>query len=85
METGSSWLDAMTPDERVRAKKYVDNWKVVGPVLEELRRKELKNVDTYKFVQQLSGSFDFSLPPYRPEPTSGLIQQQAWFKQFKRD
>lgn len=74
----------MTPDERALAKKYVDTWKVTGPILERLRREELKKVDTFKSVQALSGSFDFSVPPFRPHPTSGLIEQQAWFKKDKR-
>ena len=85
MEKPTSWLDKMTPEERASAKKYVDTWKVAGPILEKLRREELKKVDTYSSVQSLSGSFDFSVPPFCPKPTSGLIEQQAWFKKIKGD
>ncbi|MDQ6630978.1 MAG: hypothetical protein M3Y82_04370 [Verrucomicrobiota bacterium] len=85
METTESWLDRMTSKERALAKKYVDTWKVTGPILDRLRREELKNVDTFKSVQALSGSFDFSIAPYRPQATSGLVEQQAWFKKIKSD
>jgi len=75
----------MPLDQLALAKKYVATWKKTGPILEQLRREELRRVDTYESVQNLSGSFDFSVDPYRPLPTSGLVEQQAWFKKLKRD
>ncbi len=85
MKSVESSLDGMSPEELALAKKYVATWKTTGPILERLRREELKNVDTYQSVQSLSGTFDFSVAPYRPLPSSGLVEQQAWFKKILRD
>ena len=74
----------MTPEELVLAKKWAETWKTAGPLLEKIRRDEIRKLDTFKTISHLLGPVDFSREPFVPKPTSGLIEQQAWFKKFRR-
>ena len=74
----------MTPEELVLAKKWAEIWKTAGPLLEKIRRDEIRKLDTFKTISHLLGPVDFSREPFVPKSTSGLIEQQAWFKKFRR-
>jgi hypothetical protein len=50
--------------------------------LERIRRKEIRELDTYKTISLLCGSADYTKPPYAPKPWSGLIEQQRLFKKL---
>jgi hypothetical protein len=73
----------MSPEELAGLKKWVETWKTTGPILERLRREELRKLDTFQAISNLLGTVDFTQEPFRPQPTSGLVQQQAWFKKFR--
>jgi hypothetical protein len=73
-----------TPEELALMKKWVETWKTTGPILERIRREELRNLNTFQAISNLLGTIDFTQEPFRPKPTSGLIEQQAWFKKLKR-
>ena len=75
----------MTVEEHAQMKRWVDTWKETGPLMEKLRREELRAMDQLQAIRLLCGSFDFSKPPFRPEPTSGFIQQQALLKRMRRE
>ena len=65
------------PDDSELLRKWVDTWRRAEPELERIYRAELQAVDTREAVRQIFGAH---LPPLPPaEPTSGLIEQQAWF------
>jgi hypothetical protein len=70
--------------EVVQLGQWVENWKTTGPLLEKIRREEIRKMDTYQTLSNLLGPIDYTQEPFRPGPTSGLVQQQAWFKKLKR-
>ena len=76
----SSNLDNWTPEERALARKWMETWKLAAVDLERIRRKEIRELDTYKTIELLCTSRDYTKPPYEPKPWSGLIEQQRWFK-----
>jgi hypothetical protein len=78
----NSSLESWTVEQIDAGKKWVEAWKNAGPELERIRREELRNVDTTKAIALLCGPADYNLPPRAPHPTSGLIEQQRWFKKF---
>jgi len=47
--------------------------------LERIKRKEIRELDTYKTIALLCGTADYTKPPYAPKPWSGLIEQQRLF------
>jgi hypothetical protein len=48
--------------------------------MERLRRDELRRLDPQRAIAHLCGPADYKLPPRAPKPSSGLIEQQRWFK-----
>ena len=76
----SSALAGWTPEEIALGKRWVETWRLAGEDLERIKRKEIRELDTYKTIQLLCGSADYTKPPYAPKPWSGLIEQQRWFK-----
>jgi hypothetical protein len=76
----SSALADWTPEQIALGKRWVETWRLAGEDLERIRRKEIRELDTYKTILLLCGSADYTQPPYAPKPWSGLIEQQRWFK-----
>jgi len=76
----SSALADWTPEQIALGKRWVETWRLAGEDLERLRRKEIRELDTYKTIALLCGSADYTKPPYAPKPWSGLVEQQQWFK-----
>ena len=64
------------PDEILR-RRWVETWQNAGEELECLRRAEIESVDTQEAVRQIFGGDGPTVPA--SSPTSGLVEQQAWF------
>jgi hypothetical protein len=47
--------------------------------LERMRRKEIRELDTYGAIARLCGPADYTRSPRAPRPFSGLVEQQRWF------
>jgi hypothetical protein len=61
-------------------KRWVETWREAGPELERIRRDELRNLDGERALALLTGPADYTVAPRAPKPTSGLVEQQYWFK-----
>jgi hypothetical protein len=79
MKSEKSSLSDWTPEQIEQGKRWVQAWQKAGPLLEELRRKELRNLDPERAIAPLCGPADYHVPPRAPKPTSGLVEQQRWF------
>lgn len=84
MSPGTSNLANWTPEEIEITKKWVETWRKAGPILEKIRREEIRNLDAFKTISLLCGTADYTVPPRAPKPTSGLIEQQFWFMKVAR-
>jgi len=80
MNDQPSALADWTPEQIALGKRWVETWQLAAADLERMRRKEIRELDTYKAIHLLCGSADYTHPPYAPEPWSGLVEQQRWFK-----
>jgi hypothetical protein len=65
-----------SPDNSL-LRRWVETWRRAGEDLQSLRRAEIESIDTREAVRQIFGSHGLALPT--PPPTSGLVEQQAWF------
>ena len=63
-------------------RRWVDTWRRAGVQLESIRRAEIESADTQEAVRQIFGSLDRANSELGP-PTSGLIDQQAWFARLR--
>ena len=79
MNEEPSALANWTPEQIALGRRWVETWKLAGPDLERIRRKENRELDTYQTIALLCGPADYTRPPRAPKPTSGLIEQQRWF------
>jgi hypothetical protein len=50
----------------------------------ELRRAELPLVDTEEAIASFDGLFEDAIANCPPRPTSGLVEQQAWFAKARK-
>ena len=63
----SSALADWTPEQLALGKRWVETWKLAAEDLERIRRKEIRELDTYKSISLLCGSADYTRPPYAPK------------------
>ena len=76
----SSALSNWTPEQVALGKRWAETWRLAAEDLERIRRKEIRELDTYKTIRLLCRPADYTQPPYAPKPWSGLVEQQRWFK-----
>ena len=80
MKSGEpSALSDWTPEQIAQGKRWVQTWTEAGKVLEQLRLKETRELDTYRTISLLCGPAVYTAAPRAPKPYSGLIEQQKWF------
>ena len=83
MNHDSSAFSDWTPEQIADGRRWVQAWKEAGPELERIRREELRRLDTQvvsqRTIELLCGPADYEVPPRKPQPTSGLVEQQRLF------
>ena len=83
MNDGTSALDSWTPEQVSLGRRWVKTWKLAGSDLERIRRKEIRELDTYRTIAMLCGPADYTRAPRAPKPFSGLVKQQRWFMKLR--
>jgi hypothetical protein len=81
---GPSALSSWTPEQIAVGRRWTAAWKAAAPVLEQVRRAELRRVDPYQAITLLCGPADYRVAPRAPKATSGLVEQQRWFQKARR-
>ena len=76
----ASNLTNWTPEQIALGKRWVETWQRAAAELETIKRKEIRELDSYQSIAQLCGPRDYTTAPYAPKPWSGLVELQRWFK-----
>jgi hypothetical protein len=84
MGTEPSSLKDWSPAEVALGRLWVRAWREAGAEMERLRRKELRDLDGERAIALLCGPADYRTAPREARPTSGLVEQQAWFQKARR-
>ncbi|MBE7502148.1 MAG: hypothetical protein HS113_17990 [Verrucomicrobiales bacterium] len=84
MNSSSSSLADWTPAEIALGRRWVNAWQEAAVALERVRRRELRAVDPERAIALLCGPADYHTPPRSARPTSGLVEQQRWFRRAPR-
>ena len=74
----------MTPAPGLDLKQWVTNWRNAGTKLEQLRREDLRNLDTVAAVTALSEAFELAVANEPARLSSGLVEQQRLFATMRR-
>ena len=71
-------------DIKEQYRLYLERWEVAGPMMEEVRRRELQEMDAEKVIADLGPVIDWALANFPPRETSGLAEQQKIFMEYAR-
>jgi hypothetical protein len=64
--------------------EWLQAWRRAGAKMASLREESLRSVSTPQALQNLSGAFESARLQHSPQPSSGLVEQQAWFARWRR-
>ena len=76
------WMPLMNRQEK--EKLWVHAWQTAAPLLDKLRRQEIRHADTTNAILQLEHAFQSALLHHPPQSTSGLVEQQKYFARCRR-
>ena len=75
-------MNKQTPD-REMLRQWVERWKVAGEALERIKRRERRGYDVERDFPAIDAMLQWAYEHRRPRPTSGLIEQQRLFMQWR--
>lgn len=70
--------------EQAQLERWVATWGEAGPALERQKRAELEQLETPTALSQLAAAFELALERVALSDTSGLVEQQRYFRQIPR-
>jgi hypothetical protein len=76
--------DTRIMDERELMRRWVEAWKEAGPVLDAIRRQEIRQDDNLKVLALLECAFNQVVREMPLRPSSGLVEMQSWFAKLGR-
>jgi len=65
------------------ARQWVETWRTAGPILDQIRAREMRALSRSQAIEALSGFTTYARLHYPPKPTSGLVEQQRWFQRAR--
>jgi hypothetical protein len=71
-------------DEREAIRRWVEAWKLAGPELEAIRRKEIEKINVHESLAALEAVFNYTLQTLPPRQSSGLVEMQDWLAKLRR-
>jgi hypothetical protein len=74
----------MSEEEKAQTRAWIKNWQELGPILEEMKRDSLKRVNTADAIEAFDLAYKSARLHGARRETSGLIEQQRWFKRGHR-
>lgn len=72
----------MADAEKSALKEYAERWKRLGPLLEEQREEDVRRSDTIGAFAFFAGMPLRNLESFPPGQSSGLVEQQRWFRKI---
>ena len=72
----------MNQKTEIHMKHWIDCWKQAGSEMDTLKQAELSSISTMQALQNLSGAFESCRLHCPLRPSSGLVEQQAWFQKM---
>ncbi|MBI4907211.1 MAG: hypothetical protein HY820_26540 [Acidobacteria bacterium] len=74
----------MTEQEREMARRWVQAWKDAAPVLEAVRREDIRRADPVEALAQLECAFNHAVRSQPPRATSGMVEMQRLFAKLRK-
>jgi hypothetical protein len=74
----------MSDAEENLTKRWVQTWREAGPRLEEIRRRELRQMTYQQRIKAVDALLQIGSRFGKPRTTSGLVEQQRLFQKARR-
>ena len=71
-------------DEREKIERWVKHWEDVGPELELIRKKEIREGNYLEVLESLSGAFAQALHSQPMRTESGMVEMQRLFAKLRK-
>ncbi len=71
------------PDQE-QLRQYVRIWETNGPLLEEVRDREIREADTAASIRMFELAFRIALCDLPPRDSSGLVEWQDFMNRWRR-
>jgi len=71
-------LAAAVDYDRALTRRWVEQWAVTGPLLEEIKRRELREMTLAARQQAIEAVLSLAPIATGPRSTSGLVELQRW-------
>lgn len=78
-----SSLDSQTPEWRAQAARWIETWRVAGPLLEKFKREELRASDPRRDWEIIDSLLELGCRDIIYSQTTGLIEQQRLFQKSR--
>lgn len=76
-------IQERSPEEWALMKQLVETWKRAGPLLELQREEDVRRSDTVENIAAFGRLYGMALAASPPQPTSGLVEQQTFFRKLQ--
>ncbi len=71
-------------DEREQIRRWVQNWKELGPILDVMKQQEIRDEDNVTGLRQLVRAIDYATRREPPCQVSGLVEMQSLLSKIPR-
>ena len=71
-------------DEREALRRWVEAWRIAGPELEAVRRREIAEMDNLHVLALLEKAFNQAVHAQPPRESSGLVEMQHYFAKLRK-
>jgi hypothetical protein len=73
-------LSEWSAEQIANGRAWISAWSRASVAMERVRRQELRDLDGQRAVSLLCGPADYRVSPRLARPSSGLVEQQRWFR-----
>jgi hypothetical protein len=70
--------------ERELQQAYVCRWKTLGPMLQEIRDRDVRQADTAAAIRSLDQAYRIALRDLPPRASSGLVEWQRYMALWRQ-
>lgn len=65
-------------------RRWVKHWQDAGPLLEAIRRQEIRDANNLQVLALLEPAFNHAVRSLPPRESSGMVEMQALFARMRR-
>ena len=76
--------DNVNMTEKAMIRQWAQTWKEVGPELEQIRLREVRDEDNLLSLQLLARAFNHATSTQPPDESPGMVEMQRQFAKLRR-